>query len=134
MLVVDASLVVSALIGLDDDAEWACSMLLDGPLCAPHLLPVEVASVLGRAAAAGDISPDAASLAYADMLDLRVDLYPFAPLAVRIWEMRDNVRCYDAWYVALGELLGAPVVTLDRRLARSVGPRCEFRTPPAQAS
>jgi predicted nucleic acid-binding protein len=68
------------------------------------------------------------------MLDLRVDLYPFAPLAVRIWEMRDDVRCYDAWYVALAELLDAPVVTLDRRLARSAGPRCEFRTPPVQAS
>lgn len=134
MLVVDASVVVSALIGVDDEAEWACSTLLDGPLCAPHLMPVEVASVLRRAAAAGDISPDAASLAYADMLDLRVDLYPFAPLAVRIWEMRDNVRCYDAWYVALAELLDAPVVTLDRRLGHSAGLRCEFRTPPAQAS
>lgn len=133
MLVVDASVVVSALIGVDDDAEWASSMLLAGPLCAPHLLPVEVASVLRRGAGAGDISPDAASLAYADMLDLRVELYPFAPLAVRIWEMRQNVRCYDGWYVALAELLGAPVVTLDRRLAHSAGPRCEFRTPPAHA-
>ena len=108
MLVVDASVVVSALIGVDDEAEWACSTLLDGPLCAPHLMPVEVASVLRRAAAAGDISPDAASLAYADMLDLRVDLYPFAPLAVRIWEMRDTC-------------------TLLRRPLRGGCPNCSMR-------
>jgi predicted nucleic acid-binding protein len=84
-----------------------------------------------RGAVAGDISPDAASLAYADMLDMRVELYPFAPLAARMWEMRENVRCHDGWYVALAELLGAPVVTLDCRLAHSAEPRCEFRTPPA---
>lgn len=134
MLVVDASVVVSALVGTGDEGTWSNAMLLAGPLCAPHLLPVEVASVLRRAAATEDISPDAASLAFADMLDLRVELYPFAPLAVRVWELRDNVRCYDAWYVALAELLGAPVVTLDRRLANSPGPRCEFMTPPAAGS
>jgi predicted nucleic acid-binding protein len=72
-------------------------------------------------------------IAYADMLDLRVELYPFAQLAARMWEMRENVRCDDGWYVALAELLGAPVVTLDRRLAESTGPRCEFRTRPARA-
>lgn len=130
MLVVDASVVVSALIGTDSDGAWASSLLLAGPLCAPHLMPVEVASVLRRAATAGDLSPDAASLAYADLLDLRVELYPFAPVAAQVWEMRANVRSYDGWYVALAELLGAPLATLDRRLANSPGLRCQFRTPP----
>ena len=134
MLVVDASVVVSALAGVGDDGVWSNAMLLAGPLCAPHLLPVEVASVLRRAAASQDISADVASLAFAEMLDLRVELYPFAPLAVRVWELRDSVRCYDAWYVALAELLGAPVVTLDRRLATSPGPRCEFMTPATAGS
>jgi predicted nucleic acid-binding protein len=130
MLVVDASVVASALIGVDSDGTWASSLLLAGPLCAPHLMPVEVASVLRRAAAAGDLSADAASLAYADLLDLRVELYPFAPVAVRVWEMRANVRSYDGWYVALAELLGAPLATLDRRLIKSPGLRCEFWPPP----
>ena len=130
MLVVDASVVVSALVGAGDDGTWSNAKLLAGPLCAPHLLPVQVASVLRRAAATEDISRDAASVAFADLLDLRIELYPFAPLAVREWELRDTVRCYDAWYVALAELLGAPVVTLDRGLANSPGPQCEFMTPP----
>jgi predicted nucleic acid-binding protein len=37
---------------------------------------------------------------------------------------------YDAWYVALAERLDAPLVTLDRRLARTAGVRCEFILPP----
>ena len=133
MLVVDASVVVSALIGTGSDGTWASSLLLASPVCAPHLMPVQVASVLRRAATAGDVSQDAASLASlacADLLDLRIELYPFAPVAVRVWEMRANVRSYDAWYVALAELLGAPVATLDRRLADSPGLYCEFQTPP----
>ncbi len=39
-------------------------------------------------------------------------------------------RYGDACYVALAELLGAPLVTLDRRLTRAPGPRCVFLTPP----
>jgi predicted nucleic acid-binding protein len=78
---------------------------------------------------AGALPADAASLAYADLLDLRVELYPFAPFAARIWEMRDNVRCYDGWYLALAELLAAPLATLDLRLATAAGARCAFRTP-----
>ena len=28
-------------------------------------------------------------------------LYPFNPFAERIWDLRHNLTCYDAWYVAL---------------------------------
>jgi hypothetical protein len=45
-------------------------------LAAPHLMPVEVASILRRAALAGDISHDIAALAHGDLLDLRVALHP----------------------------------------------------------
>jgi predicted nucleic acid-binding protein len=40
------------------------------------------------------------------------------------------VTYYDASYVALAEILDAPLVTLDRRPARAPGPRCAFLTPP----
>lgn len=130
-LVIDASLVVSALVDSGATGTWAESLLAAGPLSAPHLMPVEAANILRRAAAAGDISADAASMAYADLLDLRVELFPYAPFAARTWELRDNVTCYDAWYIALAESLGAKVATLDLRLARAPGPRCGFQTPPA---
>lgn len=129
-LVVDASLVVSALVDGGSTGSWAESMLAGEPLSAPHLMPVEVANILRRAAAAGEISPDVAAMAPADLLDLRVELFSYGPFAPRAWELRDNLTSYDAWYVALAEFLGSRVATLDLNLARAAGPRCGFDTPP----
>ena len=42
----------------------------------------------------------------------------------RCWELRDNLTIYDAAYVALAEALRATLLTGDRRLAKSTGPRC----------
>jgi predicted nucleic acid-binding protein len=79
---------------------------------------------------AGDAGVADASLAHDDLLSLRVDLFPYAPCASRVWELRSGVTAYDAWYVALAEALGAPFATLDARLARASGPRCRFVLPP----
>lgn len=128
-IVVDASVVIAALVGSGDIGEWAESMLLDGQLAAPHLLPAEVASMLRRAVQSGDLSTDLATLAYADLLDLRIQLYPYAPFSVRVWELRDNVTPYDAWYVALAEFLEVRLATLDGRLAKAAGTRCQFQMP-----
>lgn len=59
-----------------------------------------------------------------------MEVYPFAPLADRVWELRANLTSYDAWYVALAEVLQFPLVTLDRRLSRASGPRCDVIVPP----
>jgi len=62
------------------------------------------------------------------MNDMRVLLAAFA----RVWELRESVTSYDGWYVAVAELLDAPLATLDGRLANSSGPHCQFLLPPAQ--
>jgi len=41
----------------------------------------------------------------------------------------ENLRAYDAWYVALAEALGAKLATLDIAPGRASGPRCGFLTP-----
>ena len=46
----------------------------------------------------------------------------------RCWELRANVTVYDAVYVALAELLHAPLVTADRKLANAPGIRCPVDT------
>lgn len=130
-LVVDASLIVAALVDTGDDGRWAESLLTGDALAAPHLMPVAAANILRRAALSGDISADVASLAHRDLLDLRVELLPYGPCAARIWELRENVTAYGGWYVAVAELLEAPLATLDGRLANSPGPRCRFLLPPA---
>jgi len=129
-LVVDASLIVSALIDTGETGRWAESLLVAEPLSAPHLMPIEVTNILRRAAARGVVTSDVAAMAHADLLDLRVELFPYAPFASRVWELRSNITSYDAWYVALAESLGSSVATLDRRLAQAAGPRCQFDTPP----
>lgn len=128
-LVVDASVVVAALVDSGATGQWAEDLLATEALVAPHLLPVEVANVLRRAALAGEISADVAALAHADLLDLRIDLIPYAAVADRIWALRATVTAYDAWYVAAAELLDAPLATLDQRVATAPGPRCVFVLP-----
>lgn len=129
-LVIDASVAVAALVDTGADGRWAESVLTSDSLAAPHLLPAEAANILRRSALAAAISAEDASLAHADLLDLRVELFPYAPFASRIWALRENVTSYDAWYVAVAETLGAPLATLDRRLANAPGPGCRFLTAP----
>ncbi|MGH9063188.1 MAG: type II toxin-antitoxin system VapC family toxin [Acidimicrobiales bacterium] len=130
MLVVDASMVVAALVDTGPAGTWAESLLGSDRLAAPHVMPAETANVLWRAAIAGDISADVASLAHADPLALRVELFPYHPFAPRVWALRANVTAYDGWYVALAESLGAALATVDTRLSHAPGPFCELETPP----
>ena len=129
ILVIDASVLVAALVDGGADGDWAAAAIADHELAAPHHMPIEAANILRRAALAGDITADAASLAHGDLLDLRIELWSYEPLAARCWELRENVTVYDGTYVALAELLDADLATLDQRLADAPGPRCGFMTP-----
>ena len=66
-IVVDASLVVAALVDGGSDGVWADSVLASDDLAAPHLMPVEFANILRRAFLSGEISADTAALAHADL-------------------------------------------------------------------
>jgi predicted nucleic acid-binding protein len=86
-------------------------------LHAPQLLDVEVAQVLRRLVREGAVSAQRAEQALQDLLDLRVTRYPHYVFLPRIWQLRNNLSAYDAAYVALGEKLGATLITRDARLA-----------------
>ncbi len=129
-VVLDASVLVSALTDSDPMGSWARQHLRTHPLAAPHFITVEAANALRRAQMRGRISQDVAASAYADLLQTPLELYPFRPFADRVWELRETVTAYDAWYVALAEALGTPLATLDKRLANAPGPTCRFETPP----
>jgi predicted nucleic acid-binding protein len=133
-LVVDSSVVVAALIDQGSDGDWAKRQLNGQRLVAPQHMPVEVAHVLRRSSLIGEISSDAASLGHHDLLQLRMTLIGYRGFGMRVWELRNNVSPYDAWYVALAETLEVPLLTLDRRLAAASGPQCEFRLPDEPAA
>ena len=129
-LVVDASTVIEALIGTGKRGDWALELLASGQLAAPHLMPMEAANILRRAALRKAIPDEIASMAHQDLADLTVDLFPYRPLATRVWELRQTVTVYDGIYVALAEALDAPLATVDVKLRRASGPRCKFLAPP----
>jgi predicted nucleic acid-binding protein len=59
----------------------------------------------------------------ADFSALRITRYPHTLLLDRMWELRENLTAYDATFVALAEVLDAPLVTTDARLAAAPGHR-----------
>ena len=127
--VVDASVVVAALIDQSATGMWAREQLKALPVAAPQLIMVETTQSLRRTRLRGRISGDLAAIAYADLLQLPLQLFPFRPFAERIWDLRHSVTPYDAWYVALAEALNVPLATLDIRLVQASGPACRFETP-----
>jgi predicted nucleic acid-binding protein len=118
MIVVDASAVLESLLRTPE-ATAVEKWLLDAQqtLHAPHLLDVEVAQVVRRYAAAGEIDDERGRAALADLADLPLRRYPHDFLLARVWDLRNNFSAYDAVYVALAEALDAPLLTRDRRLA-----------------
>lgn len=127
--VCDASAVAALLLDAGSDGQWAAQTINSGQLAAPTLLPFETANVIRRHEITGQISPDQAAQAHADLLDLTVDLWPYELLAPRTWELRHNLSAYDAAYVALAEMIRSTLVTLDSRLAGAPGPNCQIATP-----
>jgi predicted nucleic acid-binding protein len=117
LIVVDASAMLEVLLGTATGALVEDRLLTGGEsLHAPHLLDVEVAQVLRRYTAAGELTPERGREALMDLVDFPVHRYPHDVLLPRIWELRHNVTAYDAAYVALAETLAAPLVTCDARL------------------
>jgi predicted nucleic acid-binding protein len=122
MIVVDASALLEALLRTPT-AKTVEGWLFDPrrTLHAPHLLDVEVAQVIRRYAANGEIDSERGRTALADLADFPLHRYPHDFLLPRIWDLRNNLTAYDAVYVALAEALDAPLLTCDRRLAAAAG-------------
>jgi predicted nucleic acid-binding protein len=130
VIVLDASAVVELLLGSPRGAMVRARIQRpDESLHAPHLLDVEVASVLRRYHLSGEISDDEGREALADLAGLDIARYPHDPLLPRVWELRRSVTAYDAVYLALAEVLEAPLLTLDRRLARARGHGARVEAP-----
>lgn len=124
MIVVDASVIVTALADDGPDGDRARERLRGERLASPHLLDLEVISAWRRLVAAGELDDRRARLALADLQGLRVDRVRHGTLLDRCWELRGNVTVYDAAYVALAELLEVTLVTADGKLAKARGSRC----------
>jgi predicted nucleic acid-binding protein len=126
VIVVDASIIASALGDDGPDGERARKRLAGERLAAPELIDLEVASVWRRAARAGRLEGKRARQALADLAALPLERAPHRPLMSRVWDLRENFTPYDAAYVALAEILDAALVTADQHLARAPAADCEI--------
>lgn len=128
-VVVDASVLVALTSDTGSCGRWAESLAGEGELLAPDLALVEATNILRRLEQAGKLQRLEAGSAARDLRDLPIDTLPFTPFADRVWQLRDNLTCYDALYVAVAEAFDVPLATLDRKLAKAPGPLCRFLLP-----
>jgi len=124
MLIVDASVLFEIVADTPGAASLRQRLLLDPDLGAPHLIDAEVQAVIQRQHRTGGLDLTAATQAVDDLRTWPAERWPHRPLLERAWELRDNVRSYDALYVALAEAMNATLLTLDKRLAKAPGVRC----------
>jgi predicted nucleic acid-binding protein len=128
VIVVDASVLANVVGDDSSDGRRARAELRTAiDVAAPDLVDVETVAVLRRRWLAGSLTDRRFATAVGDLEALALDRYPILALMRRAYGLRANVTAYDATYVALAEVLGCELVTGDRRLANSPGPRCPIR-------
>lgn len=124
VIVVDASVVVTALADDGPDGERARRRLRGEDLAAPELVDLEVASVLRRLVLRRALPATRADLALSDLVAMPLQRAPHRSLLTRCWQLRQNLTVYDAAYVALAEALDAVLLTADVRLSGAPRQRC----------
>ena len=122
MIVVDASAVLEVVLRTPAASRVEARLTEAGEtLHAPHLIDLEVAQVIRRFCASGELSDERGEEALEDFSALRIIRYPHGVFLPRIWELRHNVTAYDGAYIALAEALSAPLLTCDEPLAKAPG-------------
>jgi predicted nucleic acid-binding protein len=126
VIVADASAVVAALLHNGP----ARRVLATATVHAPHLLDVEVMSVLRRLNLAGTLTEVDIESCLSAFQAMGIRRSGHRPLLARVWLLRHNLSAYDATYVSLAETLGCPLLTADRRLAAAPGLECPIQLLP----
>lgn len=124
MLVTDAGAWVRALLDENHDGPVRSRLRREVYVDAPALIDLEFLSAVRGLLARKLVSRVAAEESIERFLAAPINRYPHGPLAWRAWELRANLTPYDAAYVALAEMLGTTLLTVDGRLARAPRIRC----------
>jgi predicted nucleic acid-binding protein len=124
MIVIDASALLEVL--LRTPAAGGVEEWLFDPgqtLHAPHLLDVEVAQVIRRYAANGEIDSDRGRAAVADLADFPLHRYPHDVLLPRVWELRNNLTAPSTshWRKRSTRRCSRATVVLQQRLVMMPG-------------
>ncbi|MEI7716500.1 MAG: type II toxin-antitoxin system VapC family toxin [Mycobacterium sp.] len=127
MLVVDASCLFEVVADTPRSGEIAARLAADADQVAPHVIDGEVLGAIRAQHLPGRLDGTAAVQAIADLRDWPGERFGHRWLIDRAWQLRNSVRGWDAFYVALAEAFDATLLTLDARLARAHGPSCRIK-------
>jgi predicted nucleic acid-binding protein len=125
VIVVDASVLMLALVDEGRSGERTRARLAGERLTAPGVVDLEVISALRGIVRGGTTTGARAERALRHLVALPLERTDHGHLAHRIWELRDNLTPYDAAYVALAEVLDTLLLTGDAKLVRAPGIQCE---------
>ena len=120
--VLDASVVIELVLGTRTGAKLR-RRLADPriSLHSPELVDLEVLNALRRFMRSDRVAPYRVAAAVERLDDLDLRRHRHRPMLRRIWSWRAHLTTYDAAYVALAEVLGAPLLTTDARMANAPG-------------
>ncbi len=127
LVCVDASFVVSCLVpeyrSNQIMEEWEAFIKGKVDFVAPPLLYVETISAIRRLASRGLLTSEEALSIVEDFLDIDISTSTPSGLYRQTYVLAaryGHSKAYDSCYLALAELLYCPLLTLDKRLYRSV--------------
>jgi predicted nucleic acid-binding protein len=126
MLIVDASCLYEVVVDALHAEPIRTRLAQDQDHAAPHIIDVEVMSLIRRDRMLDRLDATAAGQAIQDLRDWPGERFGHRGLLERAWELHENVRAWDAMYVALAEALDATLLTFDRRLAQIPGLECQI--------
>lgn len=123
MIVVDASVLTTALADDGADGEQVRARLRTQVLAAPELIDLEVTSVPRRLVLGGQLPVGRAGQAVSDLAALPMQRAPHRPLLARCWSLRDNLSVYDASHAG-GRDANVEICRVSWRLPRPWTRRC----------
>lgn len=119
MIVIDASALIEALLGTEIGLE-ILDRCAGSDLHAPHLIDLEVSNVLRRMVRRGVVPPAQGSAVVESFASSFVERWDHREFLVRAWQLRDQLSSYDAVYIAMAEILDAPLITSDAGMKAAI--------------
>ena len=122
-LVVDASALVDVTTNSTESGDTLARLLDNAQLLAPDHIYIESANALkslSRVIAVHHIEQ-----ALHEVTRLRIETFRFEEYGALAWNLSENFSLYDAGYVAVAAITGAPLVTLDKKLAATARNYCD---------